>query len=43
MKKLGYALFVIVLTLIVSGCGSDKDRGVNKDKDRPIAAKDADQ
>jgi hypothetical protein len=43
MKKLGWALLAIVLALVVSGCGSDKDRGVNRDKDRPTAAKDADQ
>jgi hypothetical protein len=43
MKKLGWALLAIVLAAAVSGCGSDKDRGVNRDKDRPTAAKDADQ
>jgi hypothetical protein len=43
MKRLGCSLLAIVFVLIVSGCGSDKDRGVNRDKDRPTAAKDADQ
>jgi hypothetical protein len=42
MKKLAWISVAIVLAAIV-GCGSDKDRGVNRDKDRPTAAKDADQ
>lgn len=29
------ALFVLMTLLAISGCGGEKDKGVNKGKDRP--------
>ncbi len=36
MRKIVYWLLVVVfLGTIALGCGGDKDKGINKDKDRP--------
>lgn len=38
MRKLLIALLAIVLIVPLVGCGGDKDKGINKDKDKPRAA-----
>jgi hypothetical protein len=35
LKKLGFLLAAVLLTSLGAGCGGDKDKGINKDKDRP--------
>ena len=42
MKRIVTFLLLVVFALVFAGCGSDKDRGVNKDKDKPKAVKDSD-
>jgi hypothetical protein len=42
MKRFLATLLVLMFALAVGACTSDKDRGVNKDKDKPQVAKDAD-
>lgn len=38
MKALRIALMLLLLLAVVPGCGSDKDKGVNRGKDMPRAA-----
>jgi hypothetical protein len=37
MKRI-LGFFVVILAFSVVGCGSEKDKGINKDKDKPKAA-----
>jgi hypothetical protein len=36
--KIRWLLGMIFLSLIAIGCGSERDKGINRDKDRPVAA-----
>jgi hypothetical protein len=38
MKKFSSVLLMMVLLTLLPGCGSDKDRGMNRHKDLPRAA-----
>jgi hypothetical protein len=38
MRALVYLLTVFFLLALTSGCGNDKDRGVNRHKDLPRSA-----
>jgi hypothetical protein len=35
MKRLAGLLLAVLLSALVLGCGSDKDKGMNKDRDKP--------
>ena len=43
MKRLLSLVMVLVVAGLFVGCGNDKDRNVNKNKDVPQAPKDADK
>jgi hypothetical protein len=38
MKRLLCVLLALILAAPLSGCGGDKDKGINKDKDKPRQA-----
>jgi hypothetical protein len=38
MRQFLWMLAVLVLSAALAGCGSDKERGQNRDKDKPQAA-----
>ena len=38
MRSFVYMLAVLFLLVLVPGCGSDKDKGMNRHKDLPRAA-----
>jgi hypothetical protein len=38
MKRWLYILLSVVLAVGLCGCGNEKERGMNKDKDKPRAA-----
>jgi hypothetical protein len=38
MRKVLFACCVLLLTLPLAGCTGDRDRGINKDRDKPRAA-----
>jgi hypothetical protein len=38
MRRLTAVFLALVLAGLAAGCGGDKDRGVNRDRDRPRAA-----
>ena len=31
-------LLAVLIALLPAGCGSDKEKGINKDKDKPVPA-----
>jgi predicted small secreted protein len=37
MRRLLIALLAVLLAVPLAGCGNDKDRGINKDRDKPRA------
>jgi len=37
MRRCSLALLLVALLAFVTGCSSDKDRGINKKADRPIS------
>lgn len=38
MKRIAYLLLMVLPLALLSGCGGDKDRGMNRHKDLPRAA-----
>jgi hypothetical protein len=38
MKRFSYVLLIVVLLVLLPGCGSDKEKGMNRHKDLPRAA-----
>jgi hypothetical protein len=40
-KPARFAALLFLICGLVAGCGSSKDKGINKDLDRPIPAKKA--
>jgi hypothetical protein len=37
MRRLTRLVAAVLLAALAAGCGSEKDRGVNRDRDRPRA------
>jgi hypothetical protein len=35
MRRLLFALLSVLLAVPLAGCGSERDRGINKDRDKP--------
>jgi hypothetical protein len=38
MKRLLCLVLAVVLAAVLPGCGSDREKGINKDKDKPREA-----
>jgi predicted small lipoprotein YifL len=38
MKRLTFVLLAALLAVSLAGCGNDKEKGINKDRDMPRAA-----
>jgi hypothetical protein len=43
MRHLVWLLAVLLLTTALTGCGSDKDRGLYRNQEKPIEAPDKDK